>query len=130
MVHHGAGLRTLTGSFELSRALVRQGPDASGLNDRDAEMLRYALRLTRSPSEIEERHIGRLRSVGFDDRAILDICQVTAYYNYVNRLADGLGVELEAFWEQRELTVTREEFMSLRSDRPAGPHAPDSGTTP
>ena len=32
---------------------------------------------------------------GFDDSGILDICQVTAYYNYVNRLADGLGVDLE-----------------------------------
>lgn len=39
-----------------------------------------------------------LRTVGFNDADILDINQVTGYYAYVNRLADGLGVELEAFW--------------------------------
>jgi alkylhydroperoxidase family enzyme len=33
----------------------------------------------------------------FDDTGILDICQVVSYFNYVNRLADGLGVELEDF---------------------------------
>jgi len=40
-----------------------------------------------------------LREVGFSDEAILDINQVTSYYAFVNRLADGLGVELEGFWE-------------------------------
>jgi alkylhydroperoxidase family enzyme len=41
-----------------------------------------------------------LRAAGFSDAAILDINQVTGYYAYVNRLADGLGVELEPFWEE------------------------------
>ena len=41
-----------------------------------------------------------LREVGFSDSAILDINQVTGYYAYVNRLADGLGVELEEFWKE------------------------------
>ena len=36
-----------------------------------------------------------LRRVGLSDRDILDVCEVTAYYAYVNRIADGLGVELE-----------------------------------
>ena len=36
-----------------------------------------------------------LKSEGFDDRAIHDLCQVVAYFNYVNRIADGLGAELE-----------------------------------
>jgi hypothetical protein len=39
--------------------------------------------------------IAALRAAGFDDRAIHDICAVVAYYAFVNRLADGLGVELE-----------------------------------
>ncbi len=47
---------------------------------------------------------------GFDDSGILDICQVTAYYNYVNRLADGLGVDLEQRWEENDLTITRSEL--------------------
>ncbi len=36
-----------------------------------------------------------LRETGLSDAEILDVCQVTSYYNYVNRLADGLGVDLE-----------------------------------
>ena len=40
----------------------------------------------------------RLRDVGFKDRAILDINQIVAYFAYVNRIADGLGVDLEDFW--------------------------------
>jgi alkylhydroperoxidase family enzyme len=39
-----------------------------------------------------------LRSVGFSDKAILQINLVINYFNYVNRLADGLGVELEDYW--------------------------------
>lgn len=39
-----------------------------------------------------------LRDHGFSDAAILDMCQITGYYAFVNRLADGLGVELESYW--------------------------------
>ena len=46
-----------------------------------------------------EQDVIALQAVGFSDEAILDINQITGYYAFVNRLADGLGVELEAFWE-------------------------------
>ncbi len=58
-------------------------------------MLDYAVKLTRDPGGMDAGDVDRLRDAGFDDPAILDICQVASYYNYVNRLADGLGVELE-----------------------------------
>jgi alkylhydroperoxidase family enzyme len=58
-------------------------------------MLDYAVTLTRAPSTISATMIVDLRRAGFDDRAIHDICAVTAYYAFVNRIADGLGVELE-----------------------------------
>jgi alkylhydroperoxidase family enzyme len=51
---------------------------------------------------MHEADVHTLRAAGFDDTGILDINQVTAYYAYVNRLADGLGVELEEFWEEAE----------------------------
>ncbi len=73
-------------------------------------MLAYSVKLTRRPAAVGAEDVARLRSVGFDDAAILDICQVTAYYNYVNRLADGLGVELEESWTEAELTMNPEEF--------------------
>lgn len=46
--------------------------------------------------------VDALRAAGLRDDEILDVCQVTAYFNYVNRLADGLGVELEEFWQRRD----------------------------
>ena len=52
-------------------------------------MLDYAVKLTREPGAMGEEDVDGLRAAGFDDTAILDVCQVVAYYNYVNRLADG-----------------------------------------
>ncbi len=64
-------------------------------------MLDYAAKLTERPADMIESDIERLREVGFKDRAILDITQIVAYYGYVNRIADGLGVELEDFWKKK-----------------------------
>ena len=61
-------------------------------------LLAYALKLTRTPTAITPRDVEELREHGLDDRAIVDANQVVAYYNYVNRIADGLGVELEPSW--------------------------------
>ena len=80
-------------------------------------MLDYAVKLTLSPADIGKEDVDRLRKEGFDDSGILDICQVTAYYNYVNRLADGLGVELEGFWKDRDLTMGAEEFREVSALR-------------
>ena len=77
-------------------------------------MLDYAVKLTLTPWKLGEADIERLRQVGFDYTGILDICQVTCYYNYVNRLADGLGVELETDWKRGPLTLTRDEFEEQR----------------
>ncbi len=82
-------------------------------------MLDYAVALTRAPGSMRETDVGALRVVGFEDAAILDICQVTAYYNYVNRLADGLGVELEDTWRPEELTMSQPEFNARRARRGA-----------
>jgi alkylhydroperoxidase family enzyme len=60
-------------------------------------MLDYAVKLTVAPASVTEDDIGNLRREGFGDRDILDICEVTSYYAYVNRMADGLGVTLETW---------------------------------
>lgn len=62
-------------------------------------MLAYVEKLTLEPWAMVEADVVALRDAGFSDAAILDINQVTAYYAYVNRLADGLGVPLEPFWD-------------------------------
>lgn len=59
-------------------------------------MLAYCEKLTLEPASVERGDVEGLRATGFSDRAILDICEVAAYYAYVNRIANGLGVELES----------------------------------
>ena len=70
------------------------------LSPADKTMLDYTSKLTLTPADVTQSDVDLLRKAGFDDAAILDICQVTAYYAFVNRLADGLGVELEDFWDE------------------------------
>lgn len=83
-------------------------------------MVDYAVKLTRTPHSVGEPDVDRLREAGFDDTAILDICQVVSYYNYVNRMAEGLGVELEDSWRPEDLTLTREEFERSLAERGQG----------
>ncbi len=89
-------------------ALVQQLIDdyrQAGISDRDRAMLDYVVKLTLEPWNVQQADVERLRQAGFTDREILDINQITGYYAYVNRLADGLGVELEPFWD----TVTSDQ---------------------
>jgi len=58
-------------------------------------MLEYAAKLTLRPSDITQEDLQALRGVGFSDGDILAIVEVTSYYAYVNRIADGLGVSVE-----------------------------------
>jgi uncharacterized peroxidase-related enzyme len=95
-VHHGAGLLRLTNDKALVGALKTNWRSAN-LSAADQEMLTYSEKLTLTPWEMVEADVIALRDVGFSDAAILDINQVTGYYAFVNRLADGLGVELEAY---------------------------------
>ncbi len=75
---------------------------AAPLSPADRAMLDYAAKLTLHPSTMTEADILALRNAGFDDRAILDMAQIIAYYAYVNRIADGLGVTLEDYWQRGE----------------------------
>ena len=55
-------------------------------------MLDYVSQLTRDATRISEQDHQRLRAVGFDDRAILQITLISSWFNYINRVADALGV--------------------------------------
>jgi len=61
----------------------------------DRALLDYADKLTRTPGAMERDDVERLRAHGFDDRAIHDLAAIVGYFAFVNRIADGLGVELE-----------------------------------
>ena len=67
----------------------------AGLDERRLAMLSYADKLTRHPNAMMKDDVEALRGVGFTDEDILAIAEITSYYAFVNRIADGLGVELE-----------------------------------
>jgi alkylhydroperoxidase family enzyme len=62
-------------------------------------MLDYVAKVTLTPATVEEADILRLREAGFGDKAILEINQIAGFFAWCNRTVDGLGVELEDFWE-------------------------------
>ncbi len=62
-------------------------------------MLRYAVKLTRTPGEMKRADVEDLRRHGFSDLDVLHIAEVVAYYAYVNRISDGLGIPLEDWIE-------------------------------
>lgn len=67
------------------------------LSDTDRALCQFAAKLTHHQNEMSPEDLDRLRSVGLDDRAIHDATQVIAYFNYITRIADALGVESENF---------------------------------
>jgi uncharacterized peroxidase-related enzyme len=69
--------------------------DDVALTSRERALVGYADRVTLAPATIAAADIDRLRAAGLDDRAIHDACAIVAYFAFVNRIADGLGVELE-----------------------------------
>jgi uncharacterized peroxidase-related enzyme len=61
----------------------------------------YAVKLTLTPAAVGREDVERLRGHGWDDAAIHDAIQVIAYFNYINRIAEGVGVDPEPEWELR-----------------------------
>jgi uncharacterized peroxidase-related enzyme len=100
MAHHAAGLGRL----------IRRRPDATALIEglkrdhtlldltlRERVLLDYAAKLTRTPWEMDNSDLDPMREAGLSDRDILDANLTVAYFAYVNRLAQGLGVEVEPY---------------------------------
>ena len=76
---------------ELAGQLARDYTQAT-LSDADRAMLDYAAKLTLHAARITPVDLDRLRAVGFTDQAILQINLIASWFNYINRVADGLGV--------------------------------------
>lgn len=74
---------------------LQAGKRRVGEEPAETRMLDYVEKLTLRPWAVLQEDVDGLREQGFSDRDILDIAQVTAYFAFVNRLAQGLGVELE-----------------------------------
>ncbi|MFQ5670614.1 MAG: peroxidase-related enzyme [Acidobacteriota bacterium] len=98
MQAHGQDLRAeiqdQPGGVERARAVMEDYLQAD-LPAAERRMLDFAVKLTRTPGAMSRADIGALRRCGFTDPAIHEIVQITALFNYYNRLAHGLGIDPE-----------------------------------
>ena len=96
--HHYAGMSRLIGdenrALEIRAALEIHSPKKA-FDSKHVLMLNYARRLTENPSEITKQQIEKMRKIGISDGEILEVNQVTSYFNYANRTVLGLGVHTE-----------------------------------
>ena len=76
---------------ELIEAL-RKDYRTAPIEPRDREMLDYVVEITRDATRVTPEHHERLRAAGFDDVGILQITLIASWFNYINRVADALGV--------------------------------------
>jgi uncharacterized peroxidase-related enzyme len=65
---------------------------AAAISAQDRAMLDYVVKLTKDATRVRKEDIEGLRAVGFDDRGILQITLIASWFNYINRVADALGV--------------------------------------
>lgn len=79
---------------ELVRAIERDYTTAP-IDEKDRAMLDFVAQLTRDATRVGPAHHEKLRAAGFDDRGILQITLIAAWFNYINRVADALGVGRE-----------------------------------
>ena len=91
MESHAEFLRRASLDDELAAELRRDYTQAN-LSAADRAMLDFAVKLTRAPWKHTRDDVERLRAAGFDDTAVLQITLIAAYFNYINRIADALGV--------------------------------------
>jgi uncharacterized peroxidase-related enzyme len=93
--HHFAGLGRLLNDDDRLRQIrhaLETGNFAEAFERREQTILNYARQLTRSPAEMRESAIEKMRAAGLDDGEILEVNQVVSYFAYVNRTVLGLGV--------------------------------------
>ena len=77
-------------------AALARDPGGAPLGGRARALVAFGLKLTRTPAGMREDDVEALRAAGLSDAGVHDAVAVVAYFNFVNRLAQGLGVELES----------------------------------
>ncbi len=91
MVSHAEFLRRVTLDESLAEA-IRRDYRTADLEPRERAMLDYVAKLTLQPARMVREDVEALRRADFDDTAILQINLIASWFNYINRVADGLGV--------------------------------------
>ena len=93
--HHAEALRRYIDDEE-TLDMLASADGLETLEPRLSNIVRYAEKLTSAPSAMTESDLGELRAVELSDKDILDLSLITAYFNFVNRIALGLGVDFSA----------------------------------
>jgi uncharacterized peroxidase-related enzyme len=95
MESHEKDLRSAVQSEEQVRA-VQEDYRSAGLTPRETALLDFPVKLTRSPWAMSRDDLDVLRRHGFNDEQMVDAVHCIGYFNFINRVLDGLGVEPEA----------------------------------
>ena len=95
--HHFTGMQRLLNNDSQAADIKAQliSETWTSLEPRQQSALAYSKQLTRQPGQVQADSVQRLKDLGWDDGAILEINQVVAYFNYANRTVLGLGVNIE-----------------------------------
>ena len=89
---HGAGLRRESSDDELASHVMHDYTKAD-LDPQTRAILDYATKLTVAPSDVHHDDFMKLKAAGLDDQQVLSTVLITATFNFMTRIADGLGVE-------------------------------------
>lgn len=90
--HHAEALNHYWKDPDRIETLIAD-PDSAGLTERESAIVDHAFKLTRHPGQSTKADVSALKAAGLGDREVLDVTLITAYFNFVNRIALGLGVE-------------------------------------
>lgn len=94
--HCASGLVHRLRDLDVNSEWIDRASHGEGVGDERLDaIVAYAAKLTRSPADMDAGDVEALRRVGFADLDILDLNNVIAYFNYINRVANGLGLRTE-----------------------------------
>lgn len=96
---HGGFLRRQSGDAQLVSDIL-QDYTVADLSEADRAMLDFALKLTLRPSSVSKEDVEALREAGYEDSEVLSIVLTTCLINFMNRLADGLGIDVPAEYQE------------------------------
>jgi uncharacterized peroxidase-related enzyme len=94
MESHEKDLRSVVESDE-KRQAVQGDYHPAGLTSREVALLDFSAKLTRHPSGVRRDDLDALRAYGFNDEELVDAVHCVSYFNFINRVLDGLGVDPE-----------------------------------
>ena len=95
MESHEKDLRSVVESDEQRQAVQDDYRSRAGLTAREVALLDFAVKLTKHPSGVQRDDLDALRQHGFTDEQLVDAVHCIGYFNFINRVLDGLGVDPE-----------------------------------